>query len=147
MAALTCRQKIRWTAPCSASVGAYRKIAAPATSISPTAAAAARSYLLIQYEPRRERREHEEQYVEVHEQSHRLVVAAAGAHRDLHRLPARDDERNPQRQREERKQQLAPADAPHHRGEKPADRGHPDAAHHHPPHHLPPPRPAHNQPN
>src|ERR1700676_4369092 len=105
MAVLTCRKKIRWTGPCSASVGAYRKIAAPATSISATAAAAAFSYLFVQHKARGERREHEEQYVEDHEQGHALGGSPAPrAHRDLHGLPARDDERNPQRQREQWKQ-------------------------------------------
>src|ERR1700674_3152355 len=99
---------MRCTTPCSASVGAYRKMAPAASTISATAPTAARSYLLIEHEPRRERGEHHEQYVEVHEQGHSLVVAAARAHRGLNCLTARDDERDPQRQGEQRQQQLAP---------------------------------------
>src|SRR5438309_10011642 len=100
-------------------------MAPAASSISATAAAAAFSYLFIEHKPCGERGEHHEQYVEVYEQGQRLVVGPAGSHRDLHCLTARDYERNPKRQREQRKEELASADASHHRCEQAAQSGHP----------------------
>src|SRR6266853_5268728 len=106
-------------------------MAAAASSINPTAATAALSYLLIEHEPRRQRGEHDEKYVEVEEQAHRLVSAAGTPHRHLDRLAARDDERDEQRQREQRKQQLPSAYASHHGGEQAPDRGHADRGQQH----------------
>src|SRR5207248_10003945 len=98
---------MRCTGPCRESVGAKRKMAAPAMSISATAATAAFSYLFIQHETRGERGKHDEQYVEVDEEPDRLLVGAWQPKGRLHRLPARDDERDPQRQDEHRQQQLS----------------------------------------
>src|SRR5437868_8060018 len=100
---------MRCTGPCKKSVGAKRKMAAPAMSISTTAATAAFSYLFIQHEARGERCQHDKQYVEVDEEADRLLVGAWQPKRRLHRLPARDDERDPQRQDQERQQQLSRA--------------------------------------
>src|SRR6267154_3312310 len=111
---------MRCTGTCSASVGSNRKMAPAASTISATAAAAAFSYLFIEHKPCGERGEHHEQYVEVYEQGQGLVVGPARAHRDLHGLAPRDDERNPQRQGEQRKQELASTDARHHRCEQAA---------------------------
>src|SRR6185437_7896425 len=92
-----------------------------ATPISATAAAASFSWRVtpsvLEHEASREGREHEEKYVEVDQESHRLIVAAS-AHLDLHRGAAGDDERDPQRQGQQRQEQLAGADPRHHRGEQ-----------------------------
>src|SRR5260221_293765 len=103
---------MRCTGPCSASVGAYKKMAAAASSMSATAPAAMSSYrdLVIEHEARRERGEHDEKYVEVDQQPQRLVRRAGPAHRHLDRLTARDHERDPQRDREQRQQELARAE-------------------------------------
>src|SRR6266704_4992609 len=98
-----------------------------ATSISATAATAPASNRrsVIEHEPRRERREHDEQYVQVDEQARGLARAgAATAHRCLHRLPADDDERNPERKRAHGQEQLARADAGHHRREEASEYRH-----------------------
>src|SRR4030081_231737 len=83
---------------------------AAATSMSPTAAIAPRSYRLLVIEDKssRERGEHDEQYVQVDEETRGLTGAGpARAHRTLHSLSTDDDERNPEGQGQQRQQQLA----------------------------------------
>src|SRR5713101_1956887 len=98
-----------------------------ATSIRATAATAAVSNRLsvIEHEPRGERCQHDEQYVQVDEQACGLArAAAATTHRCLHRLPANDDERNPERKCEQGQEQLARPDAGHHRREEASEYSH-----------------------
>src|SRR5580700_2969158 len=102
---------------------------AAATSMSPTAAIAPRSYRLLVIEDKSssQRREHDEQYVQVDEETRGLIgPGPARAHRALHRLPADDDERNPEWKRQQRQQQLARANARDHRGENAAEDRHSD---------------------
>src|SRR5256885_12271296 len=113
---------MRCTGPCRASVGAYTKIAAAASSMSATAPAAMSSYrdLVIEHEARGERGEHDEEYVEVDQQPEGLVHRAGPAHRHLHRLTPCHHERNPQRDCEQRQQKLArPQPAAHGRAHAP----------------------------
>src|SRR6266852_9644970 len=103
----------------------------PATSITATAATAAFSYrvmpLVIEHEPSRERGEHHEQYVQVDQKARRLAGATAtAAHRGLDSLTADHDERDPQRQREQRQQQLTRAHSRNHGGEQATEHGHAD---------------------
>src|ERR1700716_3611843 len=106
-------------------------MATAASSIRPTAAVAAFSYLFIEHEPRGKRSEHDKEYVEVDEQPDRLIGAPTAPHRNLNRLAARDDEGHEQRQRQEWKQQLSSADAGDHRGEQAANRSHADRGQQH----------------
>ena len=95
-----------------------------ATSISATAAAATCSYLVIENEPRGQRGEHDEQYVQVEKKAIGRIGGAATAHRRLHRLAADHHERYPQRQRQQRQEQLPRADPGDHGREQAPEHGH-----------------------
>src|SRR5260370_34340601 len=96
-----------------------------ATPRGATAARAPFSYLVIEHEPSRERGEHDEQYVQVDEKTRRVAGATAATHRGLNCLAAEDDERDPERKREQRQQKLARAHPHDHLREQASEHGHP----------------------
>src|SRR5438445_4114905 len=117
---------MRCTGPCRKSVGALKKIAAPASSISATAPTGSCSSLFNQSESGRQRGEHHKKYVEVDEETNGLVVAARQSHRRLHGLATRNDEWNPEREREQGQQQLSRTHSSDYRRKQAAERRHAD---------------------
>src|SRR5947208_9334328 len=98
---------MRWTSPCSASVGAYTKIIAPAPASARTemAATACRRALVIEHVAGGEGGDHDEEYVEVEEQRQRLPIGLPDGQRRSDGLAAHDHERDPERQHQHRQQQ------------------------------------------